>query len=165
MTVQRYFLLAAVLGVTACTDDSLAPGAGDDPGSGTGTLQVHCGIGAAPEANADGPTNFVVHVLKDGARVDGADVTITSSSGAIKLVNDLSGRYDGKTSVYDEVYVLDVSSGDDNLRGVPYRRARHSHLHLTGRRNLRRLEPTGIPICSCGHDPWSAHGARATDPA
>lgn len=122
--MQGYLLLAAVLGFPACTDDSLAPGAGDDPGTGTGTLKVTCGISAS-RANADFPTDFRVHLEKDGLPFDTADVTITSSSGAIKLVREtdrlgrpLSGAWVARASKYDEVYVLDVTTATDNVRGV-----------------------------------------------
>lgn len=115
-----------VLVAAACGGSDLEPGAGDDVGDGTQTLLVEGSVRAEPRVtNARAYTDFDVEmslrVTKAGAQVTTGTVTMTSSSATIDLVYDPqrdNGRWVGSAPVYDEVYVLDVVSGDDNVIGV-----------------------------------------------
>ncbi len=110
----------------ACGGTDLDPGSGDDPGTGTSTLAVEATVSAdARVENArtagDFDTEFSVRIQKAGIDVTTGTVTMTSSSGTIDLVFDTTeqrNRWRGNAAGYDEVYVLDVESGEDNLLGV-----------------------------------------------
>lgn len=117
--------LLVTLSLAACGgDDPLAPGAGDDPGDGTSTLQVNGSVQAEPRlanarAAADFSTEFSVRILLNGAPVTTGEVYVTSRSGEVPLayVGD-NGTWEGRAAGYDEVYLLDVISGADEVRNV-----------------------------------------------
>lgn len=111
----------------ACGGSELDPGAGDDPGTGTTTLAIDGTVSAEPRlANARSPgdfdTSFSVRVrTAAGDDITTGTVKITSASGTVQLVFDPSGdrrRWVATAAGYDEVYVLDVESGADNVHGV-----------------------------------------------
>lgn len=115
-----------ILGATACGGSDLDPGAGDDPGTGTSTLVVDGSVSATPRiSNARAPGDFdtelSVRVRLADQPVTTGTVRVTSASGVIDLVLDTSNneqRWRGRASGYDEVYLLDVESGADYVRGV-----------------------------------------------
>lgn len=108
----------------ACGGSDLDPGAGDDPGSGTNTLLVNGNITAEPQlTNAREATDFTselsVRVMRGDAPVTTGTVTVTSASGSFPLTYRADeGRWEGIAPYYDEVYVLDVEDGIDNVFGV-----------------------------------------------
>lgn len=112
--------------LTACggTDSTLAPGAGNDPGAGTGTLRVEGSISAdsdRPNAElaADFTTDFRVRIQLAGANVTTGEVTVTSAGGTFPLTYDgANNDWTGRAPGYDEVYILDVVSGADEVTGV-----------------------------------------------
>jgi len=106
----------------ACSDGPLAPGAGNDPGTGTGTLVVEGAVRAtARRINARLPTDFdtefSVRATLDNQIVVGP-VTVTSSTGKVALTRHLDGHWTGAAAAYDEVYQLDVASGADKAEGM-----------------------------------------------
>lgn len=119
-------LLCLVVGAAACGGSELDPGAGHDPGDGTGTLQIEGSVRAESRlAGAINPgdfdTEFSVDVLLNSVKVTTGSVKLTSLSGTIELAydpNSNNGRWRGTAAGYDEVYVLDVVSGADNVLGV-----------------------------------------------
>lgn len=120
-----FFASSLLLGFAACGGSDLDPGAGDDPGSGTNTLQVNGSARAEPRlANArnsgEFTTEFSVRLLLNGQNVTSGTVTMTSSSGTVVLAyeQDNGGRWRGSGAGYDEVYILDVDSGNDNVHDV-----------------------------------------------
>jgi hypothetical protein len=106
----------------------LDPGSGNDPGTGTATLVVTGGASArARLTNAQTPgdfdTDFSVRITLNGQTITTGTVTMTSTSGKLPLVFNLVGtgngsRWEGTAPTYDEVYVLDVDNGADNVHGV-----------------------------------------------
>lgn len=111
--------------LAACGGSDLDPGSGDDPGDGTATLVVDGTARAEPRlANAraatDFDTDFEVRVSLAGQVVDTGSVTVTSASGAFDLTFESAdgGRWVGSAPRYDEVYVLDVVSGEDAVERV-----------------------------------------------
>lgn len=109
--------------VAACGGGNLDPGAGNDAGSGTGTLAVGGSARASPRqinartaANFD--TEFSVRVALDNQTVTTGTVTITSATGKVPLTYRSDGHWTGSGPGYDQVYVLDVVSGPDQLAGV-----------------------------------------------
>ncbi|HEX7836291.1 MAG TPA: hypothetical protein VF469_02445 [Kofleriaceae bacterium] len=119
--------LASILlvgGLAACGGGSLDPGAGNDAGSGTGTLTVDGSAHASPrQINARTPTDFdtefSVRVSLNNQTVTTGTVTITSATGKTPLAFRSDGRWSGSTpGSYDQVYVLDVVSGPDKVDGV-----------------------------------------------
>ena len=108
----------------ACGGSDLDPGSGDDPGSGTNTLTVNGDITAEPQlTNAREPgdftTEFSVRVLRGIDPVTTGTVTVTSASGSFPLTyRSDEMRWEGTAPAYDEVYVLDVEDGIDNVLGV-----------------------------------------------
>lgn len=112
--------------VAACGGSDLDPGAGNDPGGGTGTLVVDGTARAqARLSNArvtsDFETSFEVRIrLNDVDVIDGS-VTVTSSSGTFDLLvseTDNGKRWRGSAPQYDEVYILDIVSGEDAVDSV-----------------------------------------------
>lgn len=106
-------------------DDRLRPGAGDDPGAGTGTLRIDAAAAAAPfAANGTDPrafvTSFAVVVERAGVAVDAAAVTMTSAGGPVALTFDTrdGGSWRGQQLGYFEVYRLDVIAGADRVEEV-----------------------------------------------
>lgn len=115
-----------VFAAAACGGTDLDPGAGNDPGTGTSTLVVDGSASASPRvdnarAAADFETDFSVRVRKDGQPITSGTVRVTSASGVVDLVFDTSdneARWRGRAPGYDEVYILDVISGEDRVEGV-----------------------------------------------
>lgn len=117
--------LATALVLAACGGgSSLDPGAGDDPGDGTSTLFVDGRASAEARlanarTNAEFDTDFSIRVLLNDVPVTTGTVTITSASGTFALTySGEEGRWTGRQNGYDEVYILDVESGADNVFGV-----------------------------------------------
>jgi hypothetical protein len=116
-------LVGVALGLTACGGDRLAPGAGSDPGTGTGTLAIEGSVHASPrQNNARVSTDFDAELsvrlaLADQAVTTGT-VTVTSASGKAPLTYRGDSRWTGTAASYDEVYVLDVMTGADQLGSV-----------------------------------------------
>lgn len=110
--------------VAACGGSNLDPGAGNDVGSGTGTLAIDGSVRASPhQINARAPTDFdtefSVRVSLNNQTVTTGTVTITSATGKTPLTFRSDGRWSGSTpGSYDQVYVLDVVSGPDKVQGV-----------------------------------------------
>lgn len=121
----KHGLVATALVLGACGGSDLDPGAGDDPGEGTSTLTVTGNVSASPRlnnarSNGDFETEFSVHVERAGQTVTTGTVEVTSASGTVALLFDANNnsRWRGTAPGYDEVYVLDVEDGADNLLGV-----------------------------------------------
>lgn len=122
---MKLVFASLLLGFAACGGSDLDPGAGNDPGSGTNTLQVEGSVSTeARLSNArtagDFDTEFRVRVHLNSIPVTTGRVSMTSNSGTIELayVLDNNGEWRGNAAGYDEVYVMDVESGDDNVLGV-----------------------------------------------
>lgn len=114
-----------LLALAACGGSELDPGSGDDPGSGTSTLQVNGSVRAQPRlTNARNAgefnTEITVRLQLNGQDVTTGSVMMTSSSGTVVLAysTEGGGRWRGNGVGYDEVYVLDVDSGPDNVHDV-----------------------------------------------
>jgi prepilin-type processing-associated H-X9-DG protein len=124
--ITRLIKAALVVSVAACGGGStLDPGAGDDPGGGTNTLFVDGNVSAEARltnarTNAEFDTEFSVRILLNQVPVTTGTVTITSASGTFTLAFDVDreNRWTGRANGYDEVYILDVESGADNLHDV-----------------------------------------------
>jgi hypothetical protein len=121
------FGFACVMCVTAaCGGDSLGPGAGDDPGTGTSTLSIDGEVEAEPridnaQDSADFDTSFRIRITRAGQAVTTGEVTVESSAGVIALAFDPQadgGSWRGVQTGYFEVYRLDVLSGEDTVEGV-----------------------------------------------
>lgn len=102
----------------------LDPGAGDSPGTGTNTLFVAGSVNAEPRlTNArsagDFATEFSIDIRLAGIGITAGTVTVTGNSGEFPLtyVGD-NGRWEGRGLGYDEVYILDVVSGEHEVTGV-----------------------------------------------
>jgi hypothetical protein len=110
--------------VAACGGNSLDPGAGNDPGTGTRTLLVDADVQASPRqtnpATADGfETHVEVRLEKNGIAITTGTVTVSSNGGDIALVFQSSeNRWWGVQTGYHEVYELNVRSGDDAVEAV-----------------------------------------------
>jgi|MudIll2142460700_1097286.scaffolds.fasta_scaffold96029_2 hypothetical protein len=126
MTV-RFLTSALVVSLAACggSGSDLDPGAGDNPGGGTSTLFVEGRVGAeARVANArvaaEFDTEFSIRILLNQVPVTTGTVTLTSLSGEFPLVFNANGenRWTGRQNGYDEVYILDIVSGADNVHDV-----------------------------------------------
>lgn len=120
--VLAYILLGGTL--VACGGGGvLDPGAGDDPGTGSLTLQVDADVNARPiVANAQSEesftTEFHVRVQKAGADVTTGTVTVRSRGGDVALTYGVDNRWHGVQAGYWEVYELAVESGADFVDGV-----------------------------------------------
>ncbi len=121
--MKHYFASFALL--AACSSDPLEPGAGSDPGAGTKTLSVDGSASASPRvANAklstDFNTEFSVRIALDGTAVTTGTVTVQSAGATTNLTYtaDNGGHWIGTAANYDEVYRLDVVSGEDKITGV-----------------------------------------------
>jgi len=126
MTV-RFLTSAFVLSLAACggSGSDLDPGAGDNPGGGTRTLFVEGRVSAeARLANArvaaEFDTDFSIRILLNQVPVTTGTVTLTSASGQFPLAFNVDGepRWTGRQNGYDEVYILDIESGPDNVHDV-----------------------------------------------
>lgn len=115
-----------VLVVAACGGSDLDPGSGDDPGQGTSTLAVEATVSANARIDnarnaGEFDTEMTVRITKSGVDVTTGTVTMTSATGTVTLLYDTTNdrnRWRANAAGYDEVYVLDVESGEDNLVGV-----------------------------------------------
>jgi hypothetical protein len=123
--LERIVALSSCM-ILACggTADDLEPGAGNSAGTGTSTLLVRGDIQARPRvanasAVADFDTHLSVRVSLNDQPVTTGEVTVTSRRGSTALVfRSDDGKWDGTMSGYDEVYVLDVASGEHLVEGV-----------------------------------------------
>lgn len=109
--------------LAACGGDALAPGAGDDPGTGSLTLAVDADVDARPTiANARDEqgftTEFHVRVRKNDVDVTTGTVTVRSRGGDVALTYGADNRWHGAQVGYWEVYELAVESGTDFVDGV-----------------------------------------------
>jgi hypothetical protein len=112
-----------LLGVAACGGSSTDPGAGNDPGTGTGTLVIEGAVHASPHLinarmSTDFDADFSVRISLNNQTVTTGTVTITSASGKTPLTYRNDNRWSGSAPSYDEVYTLDVVSGPDKAEGV-----------------------------------------------
>jgi hypothetical protein len=112
-----------VLFIAACGGSNLDPGAGNDPGTGTSTLEIDGSAHATPRMvnarmNTDFDTDFTVRVSLNNQTVTTGTVTVTSASGKFPLTYRNDNRWTGTAPTYDEVYILDVESGPDKVSGV-----------------------------------------------
>ena len=126
---MKFFRLAllvpcSLMLAASCGGSDLDPGAGNDPGTGTSTLEVDGEIRARPRLiNArvagDFETHFSVEVSLNGQPVTTGTVMVTSRTAATPLVFRAdAGKWEATAAGYDEVYVLDVASGEDAVEGV-----------------------------------------------
>ncbi len=119
-------ILTLLLGTAACggTDSDLDPGAGNDPGAGTSTLLVNGKVEASPRltnarAAAEFDTDFEVQITLAGQGVTAGTVTVTSATGTYPLTYvGGTGQWEGRAIGYDEVYILDVTSGEHEASGI-----------------------------------------------
>ena len=112
-----------VLGIAACGGGNLDPGAGNDPGTGTGTLAIEGSVHASSRlvnarTSAEFDTEFTVRVSLNTQTVTTGTVTITSSTGKVPLTYGPDNRWTARAPTYDEVYILDIESGPDQVTGV-----------------------------------------------
>ena len=119
----------ALFAFAACsTNNPLDPGAGNNVGSGTGTLLVTGSALATPNITdgqnaADFTTDFTVHVSIGNRcpsrRAPSHDPPVRQRPADLQLgpIANL-GEWQGSANGYDEVYELDVSSGTDGISGV-----------------------------------------------
>ncbi len=123
---MRLFL-ASIVTLAACSHNALDPGAGSDPGSGTGTLTVMGGATASPNVpnskiDTDFTTEFNIELSLGATPVTTGTVTVRSLSGLTTLTYDTNagqqGRWRGMAANYDEVYELNVVSGTDKISSV-----------------------------------------------
>ncbi|MBA3499741.1 MAG: hypothetical protein M4D80_07095 [Myxococcota bacterium] len=121
----RFLTSALVLSLGACGGGSdTDPGSGSDTGEGTNTLFVSGNVEASPaltnaRSSAEFTTDFEVQIKLNDVGVTAGTVTITSSTGKFPLtyVGD-NGRWEGRANGYDEVYILDIVSGTNEVTGV-----------------------------------------------
>jgi hypothetical protein len=113
--------------LVACSHSPLDPGAGSEPGTGTGTLTVNGGATAEPNApnsklDTDFTTNFAIELSLGNAPVTTGTVTIRSITGTATLTYEPNsgqfGRWTGMIANYDQVYELNVVSGTDKISAV-----------------------------------------------
>src|SRR5215471_14206090 len=114
-------ILAAIITLAACSHNALDPGAGSDPGTGTGTLSVMGGATASPNIpnsniDTDFETNFHIVLQLGGQPLTTGTVTVRARSGTAMLTYDNNGEWRGQAVSYDEVYELNVVSGPDEIR-------------------------------------------------
>lgn len=117
-------IASVVLAQGACSrsGEGLVPGAGNEDGTGTGTLVVEASVVASPNlsnapANSDFAAEFSVRVLRDERAIVNGSVTITTATGKVPLTYQL-GRWRGAAPIYDQVYLLDIASGTDRIDAV-----------------------------------------------
>lgn len=124
----RFLTSALILSLAACggSGSDLEPGAGDNTGGGTNTLFVEGRVSAEGRLTnariaAEFDTEFSIRILLNNVPVTTGEVTITSASGTFPLAFttfDNESRWVGRQNGYDEVYILDVISGSDNVHDV-----------------------------------------------
>jgi len=120
---MRHFLVSMLSVCAACGGGALDPGSGNSAGDGTNTLFVDGSARAEPlVTNAsdvhDFNTEFEVRVRLNDQSVTTGTVTMTGNSGTTELVFGDNESWHGVATGYDEVYILDVDSGPDNVHGV-----------------------------------------------
>ena len=123
---RSLFASTLLLSFAACSNTgTLDPGSGSDPGTGTNTLTVNGTVSAQAQlTNArnagEFTTNFSVRIQLAGQDVTDGNVTMTSSTGTVVLtyMQQNNGRWRGTAAGYDEVYVLDIDRGTDNVHDV-----------------------------------------------
>lgn len=123
-------ILTLILGTAACggtdsgSDNGLEPGEGNDPGAGTSTLLINGNVEASPsltnaQTSADFDTDFEVRIMFAGQGVTTGTVTVTSPTGTYPLTYVGSdGQWEGRAIGYDEIYMLDVISGENEATGI-----------------------------------------------
>ena len=123
--LTRALVLATGVGWVACASEGGAFLPGDDPGTGTSTLEVTASAIATPRfpnasAAADYDTAFHVAVEKADVRVTMGAVTVATVAGAVQLTFDTrdGGAWIGRQAGYHEIYLLDVVSGADSVDDV-----------------------------------------------
>jgi hypothetical protein len=137
------------LGACGGIDSDLEPGAGNDPGTGTSTLAIEGDIRAEPRfvnarASGDFDTELSVEVTLNLQVVTTGNVTVTSSSGSVPLVFRAdTNRWEAIAAGYDEVYVVDVDSGDDFVHGV---RVDGPDIHVFGEPTLGATVDSTVPL-------------------
>lgn len=121
----RFLTSALVLSLAACGGGSdTDPGSGSDPGEGTNTLLVSGNVEASPALTnartaAEFSTDFEVQITLNNNGVTTGTVTVTSSTGKYPLAYvGGTGKWEGRANGYDEVYILDIVSGTDEVTGV-----------------------------------------------
>jgi hypothetical protein len=119
---MRTYLLASIV-LTACSSNPLDPGAGNQAGTGTGTLLVNGDAHAHSDvANAKLSTDFTtdinVQIMLNNQQVTTGTVTIKSSKATTTLTYDQNGNWQATAANYDEAYELSVISGADKVTGV-----------------------------------------------
>lgn len=123
---SRVASTAVLFALAACTHSALEPGAGNSPGTRTGSILVGGRVLATPvHANARHPdeltTDFLVVVSGSAGFVSTGTVTVRSATGAFPLafVQDKGlGYWTGSAPSYDEVYALDVVTEEGALEGA-----------------------------------------------
>jgi hypothetical protein len=124
---SRVASTAVLFALAACTHNILEPGAGNDPGTRTGSISVSGYVYATPtHANVRQPSEltseFQVIILSGGGFASGKTVTVTSATGTFPLAfvktNVLGEYWMGSAPSYDEVYVLDVVTNQGTLEGL-----------------------------------------------
>lgn len=124
LSITRLASLTLAAAAAACGGDPLDPGAGDDPGSGTSTLQIEGRAAAEPRTRnapnaVDFDTDFEIRARLSGQPVTSGTVSVTSRFESVPLTYDAQeGTWKGRMAGYDEVYRLDVISGADKVEGV-----------------------------------------------
>lgn len=115
---------ATTLGACGGTDSDFEPGAGNDAGTGTSTLAIDGEIRAKPRlvnarTSGDFDTELSVRVMLNLQAVTTGSVTVTSASGSVPLVYRAdTNHWEATAAGYDEVYVVDVESGEHFVEGV-----------------------------------------------
>jgi len=146
-TVLTIFVVAVAGGACSDGEAGLAPGVGDDPGTGTRTLVVEGAIVASPlrfntAASRDFETGFSLRVSRNNRPVATGTVTITSATGKVPLTYEL-GHWTGSAESYDEVYVLDVASGADRVDSV---RIEGPDVHVFSEPPAGATVPSNVPL-------------------
>jgi hypothetical protein len=124
--MRTYFAsMVLVFGVAGCGGSDLDPGAGNDRGTGTGTLAIDGTVHASPRQdlvnahmNTDFDTDLSIRVSLSNQTVTTGTVTVTSVSGKVPLTYGNNNRWSGRVASYDEVFILDIESGPDKIAGV-----------------------------------------------
>lgn len=124
---MKCILASSIVTLVACSSDPLEPGSGDQAGTGTNTLRVNASVMAKPRiTNAklagDFLTEFRVQLSLNDTPVSSGSVTVRSAAINMPLAwkdnGQSAGRWEASVAGYDEVYQLDVMSGDDRVTGV-----------------------------------------------
>jgi len=114
--------LVILFALGACGDDGLSQAVADDPGTGTQTLRVTASACATPNlktasTSTDFQTEFSARITLAQQTVTSGHVTVTSVTGKVPLTYR-DGSWHGFAASYDEVYTLDVTSGEHAITGA-----------------------------------------------